>query len=81
VGQQVLKPGEVTHNTLFIKFSVQKDGKIGEVEPAHPFPEWVPAASGQRCLEAVREMPAWSPGRYKDRPVKMKMMIVFPLSE
>ena len=75
------KPGEVTHNTLFIKFSVQKDGQIGGVEPAHPFPEWVPAIAGQRCLEAVREMPNWSPGLYKDKPVKVKMIQTFSLGE
>jgi len=81
LGELLSKPEGETHNTLYIKFSVNKDGKIETVEPAQTFPEWVPAASGQRCLEAVREMPAWSPGRYKDRPVKMKMMIEFPLSE
>ncbi|MBK6996323.1 MAG: hypothetical protein KA138_00680 [Saprospiraceae bacterium] len=73
------KPGEVTQNTLYIKFSVQKDGKIEVVSPAQPFPEWVPAVTGQRCLEAVRDMPIWSPGRYKERPVKVSMLMVFSL--
>ncbi len=81
VGDLLSKPEEVTHNTLFVKFSVQKDGKIEAVEPAHPFPEWVPAVTGQRCLEAVRDMPNWSPGRYKDRAVKVNMLMVFRLRE
>jgi len=73
------KPGEVTQNTLYIRFSVQKDGKIEAVEPAQPFPEWVPAITGQRCLEAVRDMPNWSPGMYKNRPVKVSMLMIFSL--
>ncbi len=73
------KPDEQVHNTLYIKFSVQKDGKIEAVTPAQPFPEWVPAVTGQRCLEAVRDMPIWSPGMYKNRPVKVSMLMVFSL--
>ncbi|MFN0037723.1 MAG: hypothetical protein ACKVUS_21895, partial [Saprospiraceae bacterium] len=75
------KPGEVTQNTLFVKFSVTKEGKIEATEPAQPFPTWVPTDTSQRCMEAVREMPAWSPGIYKDRPVKVKMMMSFSLRQ
>ena len=75
------KPGEVTHNTLYIRFSVLKDGSIVDVGPANQFPEWVPASTKQRCLEAVREMPAWSPGMYRDRPVKVCMIQIFSLGE
>jgi hypothetical protein len=77
----LVKPGEVTHNTLYIRYSVQKDGRIVDVAPAQPFPEWVPASTKQRCLEAVRDMPAWSPGMYRDRPVKVCMMETFSLGE
>ena len=81
LGGLLSKPGEVTHNTLFIKFAVQKDGKIEDVEPAQPFPEWVPIITGQRCLEAIRQMPDWSPGLYKGQAVKVKMLQSFGLRE
>lgn len=73
------KPNGEPQNTLFVKFSVLKDGKIGDVEPANPFPEWVRASTGQRCLAAVGEMPNWSPGIFKDQAVKVKMLMIFSL--
>ena len=79
VGDLFPKPNGETQNTVFIKFSVLQDGKIVEVEAASPFPDWIPACTIQRCLAAVREMPSWSPGMYKDRPVKVKMLQVFSL--
>ncbi|MFN0212986.1 MAG: hypothetical protein ACKVT2_01915 [Saprospiraceae bacterium] len=75
------KPEEETQNTLYIKFSVQKNGKIVEVEPAQPFPNWVQAQTGERCLEAIRQMPDWSPGLYRNRAVKVKMLQTFQLRE
>lgn len=75
------KPEEETHNTLYIKFSIQKDGKIVEIEPAQPFLEWISAKTVQRCLEAIRQMPDWSPGLYKGHPVKVKMLQAFGLRE
>jgi hypothetical protein len=81
LGDLISKPGEETHNTLFVKFSVQKDGKIADVEPAQPFREWVPAETGQRCLEAIRQMPDWSPGLFKGQAVKVKMLHSFGLRE
>jgi len=79
LGDLLPKPNGEAQNTLFVKFSVLKDGKIGDVEPANPFPEWVRASTGQRCLAAVREMPIWSPGIFKDQPVKVKMLMIFSL--
>ncbi|MBC7777925.1 MAG: hypothetical protein H7246_21000 [Phycisphaerae bacterium] len=81
LGNLLVKPNEETQNTLFVKFSVLKDGKIEAVEPANPFPEWVRSSTRQRCLVAVREMPNWSPGIFKDQPVKVKMLMIFSLRE
>ncbi|MFN0176188.1 MAG: hypothetical protein ACKVU0_16195 [Saprospiraceae bacterium] len=81
LGDLLAKPGEGTQNSLYVKFYVTKDGKIEAVEPAQPFPEWVPATTPQRCMDAVSEMPTWSPGRYKNRPVKVNMLMVFSLRE
>lgn len=80
LGDLLAKDGEAVQNSLYVKFSVQKeDGKIEEIVPAQPFPDWVPPATAQRCLEAVRNMPNWSPGVYRNRPVKTIMLISFGL--
>lgn len=81
LGDLLAKPNAQIHNTLYIKFSVKNNGEITEVEPAQPFPTWVPAATGERCLQAVKEMPQWSPGIFKNRPVKVKMILTFSLGE
>ncbi len=80
LGKLLAKSVEDIHNTLFVKFSVSKDGNIEAVEPAFPFPEWVPAATGQKCLASVQKMPKWSPAILKDQPVKLKMLMIFNLS-
>lgn len=77
----LVSPNESPQNTLFVKFSVQKDGHIEAVEPAQNLQPWIPATVGERCLQAVREMPNWSPGLYKNRPVKTKVLISFGLRE
>ncbi len=81
LGDLLAKPDGETQNTLFVKFSVKKNGEIEAVEAAQPFSQWVSAATAQRCIDAVREMPPWSPGIFKDRPVKVKMLISFGLRE
>lgn len=81
LGDLLAKPNGEVQNTLFFKFSVLKDGKIVAVEPANPIPEWIPASTVKRCEAAVREMPDWTPGVFKDRPVKVKMLMTFSLQE
>lgn len=81
LGDLLAKPNEQIHNTLYIKFSVTTKGEITEVERSQPFPAWVPATTGERCLQAVKEMPQWSIGIFKNRPVKVKMIMTFSLGE
>ena len=81
LGDLLAKPGESVQKTVFIKFTVNTDGTIDAVESVQPFPDWMPAQIAQRCLNAVKEMPAWSPGFYRNRPVKVKMLLDFSLRE
>lgn len=79
LGDLLARSTDEVQNTLFIKFSVLKDGKIDAVEAANPFPDWIPASTIQRCMAAVRDMPVWSPGIFNEEPVKVKLMINFSL--
>lgn len=81
IGDVLAKPNESVQNAVYIKFSVTKTGKIEAVEAAQHIPEWIPSEIQQRCLAAVRDMPDWSPGNYRGRPVRMKMLLVFRLKE
>ncbi len=81
LGDLLAKPNGETLNTLYIKFTVTQEGKIEAIEPATPFPDWIPSATIKKCLAAVQEMPAWSPGVFKDQPVKVKMLQVFSLGQ
>ena len=79
LGDLLSRPADEVQNTLFIKFSVLKDGKIDAVEPASPFPDWIPVSTTQRCMDAVRDMPVWSPGIFNEAPVKVKLLMIFSL--
>lgn len=81
LGRLLAKPGESVQNSLRFKFLVEKDGAINMVESAQPIAEWIPAEVVQQCVQALQEMPAWSPGIYKGRPVAVKMLMVFGLGE
>jgi hypothetical protein len=74
LGDILARPDEGVQNSVYIKFVVQTDGSIGEVAPAQPMPDWIPAGMPQRCLDAVRQMPPWTPGQYRGRPVKVVLL-------
>lgn len=78
-GDVLAQPDETIHSTLYIRFTVEKDGAISEVEPAYPFSEWVSVETRQRCLDAVKNMPHWHPAMYKGKPVKMRCLLTFGL--
>lgn len=79
LGDLLARPSDEVQNTLYIKFSVLKDGKIDAIEPANPIPDWIPKLTSRRCLAALRDMPAWSSGIFKDSPVKVKVLMTFSL--
>lgn len=81
LGDLLAKPNGEIVNTLYIRFTVTQEGKIEAIEPASPFPDWIPAATIKKCLAAVQEMPIWSPGVFKDQAVKVKMLQVFALGQ
>jgi len=82
VGDLLTKQDEPPQRSMRILFTVEKDGSISEIEPVQSPLEWdSKKVVEQRCLQAIQEMPTWSPGRYKDKPVKVKMVMDFSLRE
>lgn len=79
LGDLLAGSADEVQNTLFVKFSIQKDGHIDAVEPASPFPDWISASTTQRCMAAIRDMPVWSPGIFNEEPVKVKSLMIFSL--
>jgi hypothetical protein len=79
LGDLLARSTDEVQNTLFVKFSIQKDGNIDAVEPASPFPEWIPVTTTQRCVAAMKRMPTWSPGIFNEEPVKVKNLMIFSL--
>lgn len=81
IGSIFAGPEEGAQNSIYIKFAVEKDGSISEVEPAQQHPDWVRTANIDRCIIILKSMPRWSPGIWKENPVKVKMMIPMNLKE
>lgn len=75
----LVKPGEATQHTMLVQFLVLPNGQIAEVSSARTIDSWIPETSVQCCIHAVRDMPAWSPGLHRGRPVKVKMLLTFSL--
>ena len=80
LGDLLIQPGESVQNSVRIKYSVEKDGRVVNVE-TEQVAEWVSKEVVRRCKTVLQEMPNWSPGIYKDRPVKVKMLMDFSLRE
>ncbi|MBN8679143.1 MAG: hypothetical protein J0M29_13020 [Chitinophagales bacterium] len=75
LGDLMAGPNEGVENTIYVKFVVQKDGSIQGVSFANPAPDWISPDIPQRCLSAIEQMPPWTPGSYRGRPVKVALMI------
>ena len=81
IGSIFAGPEEGAQNSISIKFSIETDGSISEVEPAQQHPDWVRTAYIDRCIFILKSMPRWSPGIWKDKPVKVKRMVSLNLKE
>lgn len=81
VGDLLINPGESVQNSIRIKFTVEKDGRITNIETEKRLSEWISKEAVQRCKSVVEEMPVWLPGVFKDKPVKVKMILSFSLRE
>lgn len=72
--------GEVQKN-IYIRCTIKKDGSIGDVVEAQQHGDNISKELIDRCLDAVRYMPAWKPGMDRGRPVDVCVLLDFALKE
>lgn len=71
----------LSSSAIYIRCMINSDGQVTEVAEAVPHREWVSAELVERCVDAVRYMPPWSPGLFHGKPVRVNKLIVFTLAE
>ena len=65
------------YNAVYISCVIGIDGQTSEVAEAFPHRAGIPAVVAENCLDAVRYMPAWMPGQFNGKPVRVRRLIVF----
>lgn len=73
-------PGAEVANTVYIQFTILENGRVKEVDFAQIPQQWIPLSTQQRCYEAIKGMPDWSPGLHGGHPVKVKMVMDIALN-
>lgn len=58
---------------VVIRFVVNKDGKISDIEPIHS----LCGPIEEVCIELVRNLPPWEPGRQQGAPVRVQFDLPF----
>ncbi len=81
LGTVMAGPDDEPSGTLFLSFVVEPDGNIAEVAEAQQHPDFIAAATIRKSLNALRAMPPWSPGTWKGKPVRVKMLATVNLRE
>ncbi|MCQ2114045.1 MAG: energy transducer TonB [Bacteroidaceae bacterium] len=52
---------------VFVRFIVEKDGSIGEIQLARSVDPWL----DQEAMRVVKSMPKWIPGKQNGKPVRV----------
>lgn len=64
---------------IYYKFVVNTDGHIESIELAQPLLEWMSKSVDKQLFTALQNMPDWTPGRYRGKPVKTVLLAEFNL--
>ena len=81
IGPIMSGPDDEVHNSIYVRCTIATDGSILQVAGAQPHADWIPVETITRCLDAVRYMPAWSPGTFQGKPVRMCQLVEVALKE
>lgn len=81
LGAGVSGPDDEVQSSVYIRCTIGTDGSIDDVAEAQQHPPWVPVEIITHCLDAVRYMPAWSPGVFKGKPVRVCVLVEIGLKE
>lgn len=81
LGAVVAEQDMEVQNSVYVRCTIGIDGTISEVAEAQPHPPWVPVEIITQCVDAVRYMPAWSPGVFRSKPVRVCVLVEVALKE
>ncbi len=81
LGASASGPDDEVQSSVYIRCTIGMDGSISDVAEAQQHPPWVPVEIITQCLDAVRYMPAWSPGVFKSKPVRVCILVEVGLKE
>ncbi len=81
IGPSVSGPDDEVQNSVYIRCTIGVKGDISEVAEAQRHADWIPVETIAQCLDAVRYMPAWSPGIFKGQPVRVCVLVEVALKE
>lgn len=79
LGELMSMPGDEVQRSIYIRCTIDSAGNVTDAAEAQEHAEWIPKELILRCLEAVRYMPAWSPGQFHGKPVCTYRLIEFDL--
>jgi hypothetical protein len=79
LGELLSMPGDDVQRSIYIRCTIDSGGNVTDVAEAQTHAEWIPKELISRCLEAVRYMPAWSPGQFRGKAVCTYRLIGFDL--
>jgi|GEM_PF-4471824 len=60
-----------TEGTVFVRFIVEKDGTVSQIELARGFHE----DCNEEAMRVVRTLKAWKPGKHQGRPVRVALVL------
>ena len=81
IGPVMSGPDDEVHNSIYVRCTIAADGSILQVAGAQPHADWIPVETITRCLDAVRYMPAWSPGTFQGKTVRVCLLVEVALKE
>ncbi len=79
LGPDLAGPNDEVQRSVYIRCIIATDGRVTDVEEAQPHYNLVSEAFLNRCLDAVRYMPVWSPGLFNGKPVPVCQLVEFSL--
>ena len=81
IGLRLSGPNDEVQQSVYIACTIASDGSLVDLAEAQPHGDWIPREIVEQCLDTVRYMPVWTPGRFLDKPVRTRVLVEFSLKE
>ncbi len=79
LGPAFAGPDDEVQKSVYIYCVITADGQVTGVREAQSHYGIIPEDVIMHCLDAVRYMPAWSPGLFNGKPVQVARLLEFSL--